>query len=194
MLVHVFDRVLDRDDMVGSVFVAIAHHRRQRGRFTGTRAADEDHQAALDHRDVAQDRRQVEVLHLRNPGVDGPHHDADAPLLHEDVDAETADLGRADGEVGFVGGLEILPLLLVHDGARQFAGVRGGQALVRHRGDLAVDLDGGRKAGSDEEVGCILRQHQAQQVVDGFFGVHRSALNPKMRLCSAPRCAPRRRK
>jgi len=193
VLVHVFDRVFDRDDVVGGIFVAMPDHGGERGRFSRAGGADKNHQAALDHCDVTQNRWQVQGFHLRNFGVDGPHHDPYAALLHEHVDAEAADFGRADRKVGFVGRLEVLPLPVVHDRVRQFAGMRGRQRLVRHRSDLAVHLDGGRKPCGKEQVGGVLRQHQTQQVVDGFFSVHRSILNPEKRLCSVPCCAPRRR-
>jgi hypothetical protein len=52
-------------------------------------------------------------------------------LLHEGVDAEAADAGRADGEVAFLGRFELGRLLVVHDGARQLGGVLRRQALVR---------------------------------------------------------------
>ena len=44
-------------------------------------------------------------------------------------------------------------------------GVGVGELLVRLRHDLAVDLDGRRKVGGDEEVGPVLLEHQLQQVV-----------------------------
>jgi hypothetical protein len=36
----------------------------------------------------------------------------------------------------------------------------GGQRLRRHLGDLAVDLDGGREVGGDEQVAAIAADHQ----------------------------------
>ena len=57
MRVHVLDRILDRNDMAARVFIAMTDHRRERGRLTGTRTANDDTQTALVHHDVFQDRR-----------------------------------------------------------------------------------------------------------------------------------------
>jgi hypothetical protein len=48
--------------------------------------------------------------------------------------------------------------------------------LLRQRlrailGDLAVDLDGRRKVGRDEQVAAVAADQQAQQVVDEFGGL-----------------------
>ena len=47
--VHVLDRVLDGDDVAVGVLVAVADHRRERGRLARAGAADHEHQAALAH-------------------------------------------------------------------------------------------------------------------------------------------------
>jgi hypothetical protein len=44
-------------------------------------------------------------------------------------------------------------LAVAHDDPRQLGGVGVGELLVRLGHDLAVDLDGRRKVGGDEEVG-----------------------------------------
>ena len=67
---HVLDRVLDRDDVAAGLVVAVADHRRQRGRLARAGAADHDHQAALRQHDFLEDRRQVELLEGRDLGVD----------------------------------------------------------------------------------------------------------------------------
>ena len=54
MRVDVFDRILDGDDMAFGVGIAIVDQRRQRGRFAGAGAADEQDQAALGHDDLGQ--------------------------------------------------------------------------------------------------------------------------------------------
>ena len=90
-------------------------------------------------------------------------------LLHEGVDAEAADARRADREVALLGGLELRRLLVVHDAQRASScGVLRRQRLVGHRRHLAVDLDRGRKAGGDEQVGGLLRHHRPQQIVHEF--------------------------
>jgi hypothetical protein len=56
---------------------------------------------------------------------------------------------------------------VVHDRARQRQVCCGRQRLGRHLGDLAVDLDGGREVGRDEQVAEPLRlcDISLQQVV-----------------------------
>src|SRR5687767_7424491 len=164
--VHVLDRVLDGDDVAVGVLVAVADHRRERGRFARAGAADEDHQAALGHRHVLQHRRQLQVVEVRDGGGDHAQHHADAAHLHEGVDAEAADAGRVDREVAFLLRLELRRLLVVHHRAAEHGGVLRGECLLRHRGHLAVDLHRRREAGGDEEVGALLRDQGAQQVVD----------------------------
>jgi hypothetical protein len=74
--VHELDRVLDGDDVTLAVLVAVADHRRQRGRLARAGAADHDHQPALGHRDVLQDRRQAEFLEsVGIVGLDRAQHD-----------------------------------------------------------------------------------------------------------------------
>ena len=62
VLVHVLDRVLDRDDVAAGLLVAVADHRRQRGRLARAGAADQDHQAALGQHDLLEDRAAGRVL------------------------------------------------------------------------------------------------------------------------------------
>src|SRR6266513_3138799 len=79
--VHELDRVLDGDDVAVAVFVAVADHRGERGRFARAGGADEDHEAALGHRDLLQHRRQLQVVEARNAGRDHAQHHADAAHL-----------------------------------------------------------------------------------------------------------------
>ena len=169
VVVHVFDRVLDGDDVAEAVFVAVADHRRQRGGFARAGAADENHQTALGHGHVLEHFRQAQFLELGNFGGDGAQHQADARLLHEGIDAKTADIRRADGEIAFLGGLELRRLLAVHDRHRQFLRMGWRKGLVGNRRHLAVHLDGGWKAGGNEQVGTFLAEHQPQQIMHEFL-------------------------
>ena len=171
VVVHVFDRIFDRDDVTMAVFVAVADHRGERRRFARAGTAHHDHQAALGHRHVFQNRRQPEVVHFRNRRGDRPQYDADPRLLHKGIDAEAPDARRVDGEVAFLGGFELLCLLVVHQRASQFLRVLRRQALIRHGRHLAVELERRRKAGGDEQVGRLLSQHGAQQFMYEFDGL-----------------------
>ena len=107
VVVHVLDRIFDGDDVAAGLFVAVVQHRGERGRLTRTRAADDDDQAALGHDDIFQNRRQLHFFERRDLRVDRTHHAADQALLHERADAETADADRRDGEVTFLGRVEL---------------------------------------------------------------------------------------
>ncbi len=76
-----------------------------------------------------------------------------------------------DRKVAFVGGFELGRLAVVHDAARQFLGMLHGERLAGYRGHLAVDLEGRREAGRDEQVGRFFADHPAQQVVYQFGGL-----------------------
>jgi hypothetical protein len=165
VVMHILNRVLDGDNVTEAVFVAVADHRRQRGRLARARAADEQHQAALGHPDILQHAGQAEVLEFRDRGVDGAHDEAGTALLHEGIDAEAADAGRADGEVAFLGRLEFRRLLVIHHRVGQLERVLGRQRLRRNRRHLAIDLDRGWKPGGDEQVGTLLLHHHRQQLV-----------------------------
>ena len=115
-----------------------------------------------------QHRRQAELLELRDVGVDRAQHHADAALLHERVDAEAADAGRADREVALLVRLELGGLLVVHHAAHELDRVLRRELRLRHRADLAVDLDRRRKARRDEQVGALLLDQQVEQLVDEF--------------------------
>src|SRR2546429_2516601 len=118
---------------------------------------------------------------------------ADGPLLHEGADAEAADAGRGDGEVAFLGGVELAGLPVVHDGAHQRRGLLGGQRPLALRPDLAVDLDGGRKAGGDEQVRRLLLRHPPEEILhqlDGLVAIHVRASAFSARPWSAPCSAP----
>src|SRR5688572_9489431 len=165
VVVHVLDRVLDGDDVPVAVLVAITDHRRERRGFPRARAAHHDDEAALGHDYVLEHRRKIEVLELRYRGGDRPQHHADAALLHEGAHPEAADAAGVDGEIAFLGSLELLRLLVVHHRARQLRRVLHVELLARHRRHLAVELDGGREARGDEEVRPLLGHHRLQEVV-----------------------------
>ena len=138
VLVNVFHRVFDGDDVPARLLVAVAHHRGERGRLTRARAADDDHEAALGQHDFLQDGRQVQLLEGGDLRVDETDDAADGALLHERAHAEAADARRRDREIAFLVGVEFLGLPVVHDRAHE----RGG--LLRRQRPLAL-RDGSRR-------------------------------------------------
>ncbi|MCY1435404.1 hypothetical protein D9M71_514990 [compost metagenome] len=166
VLVDELDGVFDGDDVAGGILVAIADHRRQRGGLTGTGGTDEDHQAALGHRQLLEDFRQLEVVDGRDVGFDAAQDHADQVALVERADPETADTTGADGEVALVVLGELAALLLAHHREHGLAGLLRRQGTLGHRQQLAVDLHGRRDASGDEQVGSALLHHQSQQFVE----------------------------
>ena len=144
--VHVLDRILDRNDVATRVLITVADHGRQRGRLTRTGTADDDAQTALVHDDVFQDRWQLEIFERRDLGRDRSQNSADHALLDECADAEAADALRRDREVAFLGRVEFLDLLVVHDRAHHDRRLIRGQRRVGCLVNRAIDLDRRRKA------------------------------------------------
>ncbi len=105
------DRVLEADDVEFLVGVQQVDHRRERRRLAGAgRARHQDHPLVV----VAQlpdNGRQRERVQRRHLGRDRAEHRADAGILAEHVDAETAAFLRHIGEIDVVAGAEPLGLV-----------------------------------------------------------------------------------
>ena len=165
MRMHILDWIFDRDDVAAAVLVAVADHGRQRRRFTRAGAAHDEAQTALRHRHVFELRRQVEILERRNLRDDRADDRADVPLRDERAHAETADALRRDREVALLRRVELLGLLVVHDGTHDQGALRVRQRPIRERTNRAVDLDRRREVGRDEEVGTVVLDHLLEQVL-----------------------------
>src|SRR5450631_24278 len=163
--VYVLHRVLDGHYVTPGLFVPITHHGGERGGFTASRAADENHEAALRQHDVLQDQRQLEFFEGGNLRVDGSQHRAGEPLLNEGADSKAADSRRRDCKIAFLGGIELLGLPVVHDRPNQARALLRGQSPVGLRADFAVDLDRGGKSGCYEQVGTFFLHHPPKQVL-----------------------------
>ena len=152
VLVHVFYRVLDGDNVAACLLVTIAHHRSQRRGLARAGRANHDAEAALGHHDVLQDRRQLELFDGRNRRVDLADHATRHALLHKRAHAEAADAGRGDREVCLLAGVELARLAIVHDRADEHRALLGSERLVGLRPDFAVDLDRRRKSRGGEQA------------------------------------------
>jgi len=97
VLMDIFHRVFDGNDVAVGVFVAVTDHGCQGGGFPRARAPHEEHQPPLGHGYVLQNRRQAQGFQGRNGGVDGPADHPDAPHLNKGIDPETADTGGGGG-------------------------------------------------------------------------------------------------
>src|SRR6266436_6247118 len=112
--VQELDGVFDGDQVIGAVGIDAVDHRRQRGGFTGTGGARNQHQAALFFANLVDDGGEVQFVGGANfCGNDAQHHPDVAALL-ENVDAEAAQARNAIGHIQFRGFLELLLLAVGH--------------------------------------------------------------------------------
>ena len=160
---HVFDRILEREDVAGPLRVAQVEHRCDGGRLARAGRTDDQDESALLHDDLAHHRRQVERVDRRDVAGDVANDDGDRTTLLEGGQPETSDAADAEAAVEFMGG-------------RQFVEVGGrddlGQQTLDHRvvhqllidGDRrAIDLHVDRRPDRDEKVGRLLLGHQLEQ-------------------------------
>jgi hypothetical protein len=113
--VQELDRVLDGDDVVGAVVVAVIDHAGERSRLAGAGRARHQHQPAWQHAQVAEDLRRVQVIQREDGGGDVAEHRPRAAVLVEGIDTKARQLRNLEGEVGLEEFLVGLALLVVHD-------------------------------------------------------------------------------
>ena len=132
---------------------------RPRGGFTGAGGADENHQAALGHRQVLDHRRQAQLVHVGNLGFDTAQHHAHQVALVKGAGPEPADAAGGNREVALVVFEEFLALLFVHGAEHDVPGHVRGQRVARHRQHLAVNFHARWHAGGDEQVRAAFLHH-----------------------------------
>ena len=169
--VHELDRVLDGEDVVRLRAVDLVDHRGERRRLARARRAGDEHEAARLHRELAERRRQPELLERPELLRDVPERGGERVALEVDVHAEAREAGNAVREVELPVHLELLLLLggedaveevarvLRHDLLRRRAATRspwtrtvGGAPGTRWRSDAPASVarleqivDGGRR-------------------------------------------------
>ena len=165
VLVQELDRVLDGEDVIVAGLVDLVDQRGERGRLAGAGRAGHEHDPARLLGELADDRRQAELLDRHRLGRDQAEGGAERAALEEGVDAEAADAGDAVGEVELPVGLERLALRGAQDRVDDLA--RVGRRHVRHaleRDERAADANRGRCARRDVEVGCLVLNDLEQDV------------------------------
>ena len=120
-LMHEFDRIFHRDDVTRGAAIAVIDHRGERSRLARAGGADDQHQPALGHHDFFEDLRQPQLGEIGNLVDDGPDHDADVLLLHEDVHAKARHTREGDREIALQLFGEFLALTLVHERVGELA-------------------------------------------------------------------------
>jgi len=114
-LVHKLDGVLDGQDVVAPVLVGVVDNGGQRGGLAAAGGAGDEHEALVQHGQVAQALGQAQLLHGQDLLRNLAEHGGDAPVLHEEVDAVAGHAGQLVGEVHVAGLLEMLDLGLGRD-------------------------------------------------------------------------------
>ena len=163
VLVDVLDRILDGDDVLAPLGVDLVDHRRQRRRLAAAgRAGDED-QPARPLGEVADDRRQPELVErldlLGNDAVDG----GDGAALVEDVAAEARDASDAEREVELERLLEPLLLRVGQHAVGQRLGVGGAERRQVEDLQLAVHADLRRRLRRQMQVGAVVVDQGLEQ-------------------------------
>ena len=166
VVVQEFDGVLYADDVAVAVVVAVSHHGRQRGGFTGTGGADKNHQAALGHRQFIDDGRQAQFFDRGDLGVDQAQHQPALAALYEGAGAETPHPLDAEGVITLVVLEKRFLLVIAHGREHQFPGLLFRQRRLGNRQNLPVDLDARPRSGGDESVGCLVLYHSFQQLLN----------------------------
>ncbi len=183
VLVQVFDRVLDGEDMARGAFVAVVDHGGQRGRLARAGRADDEQQPARLHDQVLEHERQLQFLDARHDGLDRADHQANLAALAEDVDAEAAHVLELGDEVHLQIALEAHDLVLVHHRIGDALGQAGRHRRGAERGQHAGNLDVDRSAGGQEQVRGVLVVHQFEKVRD----IHALRSTRSLR-CQSRRC------
>jgi hypothetical protein len=129
VLVDVFDRVLDGDDVAAPVAVDQIDQCRERGRLARSGGAGHQDQPLVPQRQVAQHRREAEVLDGRDLPRDHPQRHRGQPALGERVATDPGVLAPREREVVLVPAIPDAVLL-----RRQHLGEQEGRVLRRQHG------------------------------------------------------------
>ena len=165
-LVHELDRILDRDDVIRAIVVAVVDHAGERGRLARARRAGDQHQATRQHAQVAEDLRRLQVIEAQDHRGNVAEYGAGAAVLVEGVDAEAGQLRDLERKVGleefFVG----LALLVVHDVIHHAVHFLVRQCWHVDALDVAIDADHRRHPGRQVQVGGVILHGERQQLGD----------------------------
>ena len=113
--VQELDRIFDRDDVGVPVLVDVMKHRRQRRRFSGPGDSRNENQPTRHQCDPLADLGQIELGDRFRLERHCSHCIGDRPALLIRIDAEAADAGDGEREVGFLLLREFLDVLGRHD-------------------------------------------------------------------------------
>ena len=175
---HVFDRVFDREDVAGRVFVAMVDHCRQRGALAGAGGADHQHHAAFEHHQILDDFGHVELLESRHLGLHVAQHHRHGGTLMEDVDAKAAQSAGFRRHVDLQPRAQHLQLLRRENAIGKFLDEVAAELGLAHGQHLALDLEHRRRIRREEQIGGAFLDGQlevGQQLLKRLQGIRRGA-------------------
>ena len=94
-LIHILDRILERDDMLTSRMIDLVQNRRKGGRFSGARLAGHQNNSPLIAWKSRDRLRQPQRTQLRDPVAQNSKCRAHMPLLPEQIDTDTLSRKRS---------------------------------------------------------------------------------------------------
>jgi hypothetical protein len=166
--VHELDRILDRDDVIGTRAVDVVDHRAERRRLAGARGAGDEHEPLVERAQVEDVLREIELFRGEDLRRDDAEHGARPAAVGEHVGAEPREVLDLVREVGVVPLGELLPVLLRHDGREELDDLVAGQRPCggierRHVAVLAHDRG---RADAEVQIGRAGFHHRLEQLID----------------------------
>jgi signal transduction histidine kinase len=168
--VHEFDRVLDRDDVIGESPVQAVEHRGERRGLAAPRRSRHEHQSALGRIEAGDRSGEVQLLGGGDPRGDEAKDRRVSPLLPEEVHAEAGLLPHLIGEVDVASRQEALPHRRGRDGAHQVFVVGRRQLAIAAALELAVEPQNGRRAHRKVQVRSVACGQNCEEAVDTARG------------------------
>ena len=164
--VLVLDGIFDGDDVVAAAGVDDVDEGGHGGGFAAAGGAGEQDQALLALHKAGEDGREVEGFEggdLRREETDAGGERA---ALIVEVGAEAADGAAEEAEVEGAFGFEFLSVGRGEERQEHGAKFVGGERLAGGEGEGAVDAEGDRCAGYEDDVGCALFDGESEQLVE----------------------------
>ena len=165
-LVHELDRILDRDDVIGAIVVAVIHHAGKRRRFARSGRPGHEHETARQHAKIAEDLRRAQVIEAQNDRGNIAKYGAGAAVLVEGIHPEAGKLGYLKGKIGLEELFVCLPLLVVHDVVHHAVHFLMGKRRHVHAFHVAVHPDHRWHAGGEVQVRSVVLDSERQELRD----------------------------
>ena len=163
VLVHEFDRVLDRENVIVALLVDLVEHRRERRRLTGSRRPGDEHESTRPLCERGENRRQAQFLEAADLLGDQSIDCADRAALVEHVHAEARETLDTKREVELEGLFEPLLLRIGEHAVGELLRIGRRQCRTIQACQVAMDSDLGRRVRGDVEVRSLHLHQRLQQ-------------------------------